>query len=188
MNQTLKWKKIDFIENAENYSINLETAEIRNDKTGRILKTHLNNKGYYRIGLYLNGKQKYYLVHQLVWFAHNGLYDTNKYDVDHFDHNRLNNSIENLRLVSKSLNNINISHRKGKQFDYQSELPDAITINEEHGIYFCRQYDKFYRKVSEHQYRELREYKQTKCNNTRIIWSLNNKLHRFTTSNFRDLI
>ena len=76
----------------------------------------------------------------------------------------------------------------GKQFDYQSELPDAITINHEHGIYFCKTFDKFYRKVSERQFRELREYKQTNCKGTHIMWSLNNKLYNFTTSNFRDLI
>ena len=77
---------------------------------------------------------------------------------------------------------------KGKSFDYQSELPDAITINEEYGIYFCRQYDKFYRKVSEHQYRELHESIDKRCNSTRIQWQLNNKRYYFTTSNYRDLI
>ena len=64
----------------------------------------------------------------------------------------------------------------------------AIVVNEEYGIYYCRKYDKFYRKVSECQFRELREYKQTHCNTTCIRWSLNNKLYNFTTSNFRDLI
>ena len=42
MNQSFKWKKLDFIEFGQNYSINLETAEIRNNKTGRILKPFIN--------------------------------------------------------------------------------------------------------------------------------------------------
>ena len=182
------WKKLDMIECGQNYSVNLETAEIRNDKTSRILKPQLNNNGYYRICLSLNSKQKKYLVHVLIWISHNSLYDTKKYDIDHIDHNRLNNNITNLRLVSKSLNMINRSQHKGKQFDYQSELPDAITINEECKIYYCKQYDRFYRKVSERQFRELHENIDKRCNSTLIEWRLNNKHYRFTTSNFRDLI
>jgi len=191
MNQSFKWKKLDFIECGQNYSINLETAEIRNDNTGRILKPQLNNngnRGYYQVGLHMNRKRKFYYVHVLIWISHNGLYDTRKYDVDHKDHCRTNNNINNLRLVSKSLNSINKSQMKGKQFDYQSELPDAITINEECNVYYCKQYDKFYRKVSDNQFRELREYNQKNCNGTFIRWQLNNKLYNFTTSNFRDII
>ena len=132
------WKKLDMIEFGQNYSINLETAEIRNDKTGRILKPQLNGRRYYQVALYLNGKQKYYLVHQLVWFAHYGLYDTNKYVIDHINHIKTDNRIENLRLVSQSVNIINISHKNGKQFDYQSELPDAYIVNAECEVYYCK--------------------------------------------------
>ena len=181
------WKKLDMIEFGQNYSINLLTNEIRNDNSLKILKPRL-SKGYYRVQLYLNGKSKFYYVHQLVWIAHNGLYDTSKYDIDHIDHNRTNNDISNLRLVNKSLNNINRSQMNGKQFDYKSELPDAYIINEEHGIYYCKTFDKFYRKVADNQYREIREYKQTHRNSTYIRWRLNNKQYRYTTSNFRDLI
>ena len=101
------------IEFGQNYSINLETNEIRNDISLKILKPFI-NRGYYRICLYLNGKQKRYYVHVLVWYAHYGLYDTSKYDIDHYDHNRLNNHISNLRLASKSLNMINRSHMTHK--------------------------------------------------------------------------
>ena len=45
------WKKLDMIEFGQNYSINLETAEIRNDKTGRILKPQLNGRRYYQVAL-----------------------------------------------------------------------------------------------------------------------------------------
>ena len=181
------WKKLDFIDYGMNYSINLETAEIRNDKNGKILKPWLTGD-YYRIDLNLNGKRKSYKIHQLIWFAHNGLYDTRKYDLDHIDRNKTNNNINNLRLASKSLNSINISQMKGIPFDYQSKLPDAIIINEECNVYYCKQYDKFYRKVSEHQYRELREYNRKDSNGTFIRWRLNKKQYTFTTSNYRDLI
>ena len=184
----LNWKKLDFIECGQHYYINLETAEIRNDKIGKILKPQLTKSGYYQVGLSLNGKRKFYYVHVLVYIAHYGICDTNIYDVDHIDHCKTNNHIGNLRLVNRSTNNINRSQQNGKSFDYQTELPDAITINEECKIYYCKQFDKFYRKVSDHQFREIRECKQTNCNCKYIKWKLNNKLYHFTTSNFRDLI
>ena len=188
MNQSFKWKKLNFVECGQHYSINLDTNEIRNDNSLKILKPQLNNKGYYRIGLHMNGKGKYYYVHVLVYMAYYGLYDTRKYDIDHIDHCRTNNNIGNLRLVNRSTNNINRSQHNGKQFDFQSVLPDATIINEECKIYYCKQYDKFYRKVAKNQFREIREYKQTYNNTTYIQWNLNNKKYYFTTSNFRDLI
>ena len=187
MNQTLKWKKLDLVEYGQNYSINLETNEIRNDNSLKILKPQL-SRGYYQVGLYLDGKRKFYYVHVLVYIAHYGICDTNIYDVDHIDHCKTNNHIGNLRLVNRSTNNINRSQQNGKSFDYQTELPDAITINEECKIYYCKQFDKFYRKVSDHQFREIREYKHSQHNGTYIRWKLNNKQYLFTTSNYRDLI
>lgn len=184
----LNWKKLDMIECGQYYSINLDTNEIRNDNSLKILKPGLNNSGYYQAALHLNGKQKRYCVHVLVYIAHYGIYDTNKYDVDHMDHCRTNNHISNLRLVNRSTNSINISQHNGKSFEYKSELPNKITINADHGIYFCKQFDKFYRRVSDNQFRELRESKQSHNNGTFIQWSLNNKKYYFTTSNFRDLI
>ena len=71
---SLNWKKLDFIECGENYSICLETNEVRNDRTGYILKPN-NRCGYQRISLCINGKHKHADIHQLVWIAHNGEYD-----------------------------------------------------------------------------------------------------------------
>ena len=184
----LNWKKLDMIECGQYYSINLDTNEIRNDNSLKILKPRLTKSGYYQVCLFFNGKQKWYYVHVLVYIAHYGICDTNIYEVDHIDHCRTNNNISNLRLVSKSLNAINISCKNGKHFDYQSELPDAITINEECNVYFCKQFDKFYRKVSDNQFRELREYNRKDSNGTFIRWHLNKKQYTFTTSNYRDLI
>lgn len=180
------WRNLKFVECGDNYAINLETNEIRNDVTGRILKTST-RKGYKRLILSFNSKHKGYDVHQLVWIAHNGLYDTSKYVVDHEDRDKLNNNINNLRLASKSLNSINRSQQNGKSFEYQSELPDSYIIDEECEVYYCKTYDKFYRKVADNQYRELREYKRSNYG-TRIRWSLNHKQYCFTTTNFRESI
>lgn len=185
MDQIFKWKKLDMIENGKNYSINLFTGEIRKDTTGKILKQCL-SKGYYRVNLSLHGKRKHYCVHVLVWIAYNGPYDTSKFVIDHMDRNKTNNNINNLRLVTPHINNINISNYKGVKFDYKSELPDAIIINSEHRIYYCKLYDKFYREVVKGQYRELKECKRNSSNRTRIQWWSNNKQYEFTTTNFRN--
>ena len=187
MDQNFKWKQLSFVENGENYSICLEYPyDVRNDTTGRILKPHLTNYGYYQIALCKNKHQKNYPHHQLIWISHFGLYDKSKFDIDHADHNRVNNHIENLRLVNRSLNNINISKSwKGYSFDFYNELPDKIVINEECKVYYCRQYDKFFRFVV-NEYREIREHKRSDRNGTLIRWRTNNKEYNFTTTTFRD--
>lgn len=42
-------------------------------------------------------------AHRIVWFMHNGEIPKG-FDIDHIDHDRTNNKIENLRLVSRSDN------------------------------------------------------------------------------------
>ena len=188
MDQSFKWKKLDFVENGDNYSICLEYPyDVRNNKTGRILNSHLTNRGYYQIELWKNNHKKRYYHHVLIWISHFGSYDKTEFEIDHADHDRANNHIENLRLVSKSLNNINRSKHKSKQFDFYNELPDKIVINEEQGIYFCKQYDKFFRFVV-NEYREIHEYKQSDCNSIYIRWQTDKKYYRFNATTFRQTL
>ena len=87
------------IENT-NYQVNI-LGEVRNKKTGKILKNYLSN-GYYCVDL---GKQ--YNIHRLIalQFIPN---PENLSDVDHIDGNKINNSIENLRWTSHQQNNMNL--------------------------------------------------------------------------------
>ena len=69
----------------------------------KLLKLDVDNKGYLRVGLYKNGKQKMCLVHILVAKAFIPNPD-NKPCVNHIDGNKQNNSIENLEWVTSSEN------------------------------------------------------------------------------------
>lgn len=78
-----------------------DTGKIRNIKTGRILKTYINEKGYETVCLRRDGRQINTKVHRLVADAfceqyYDGL------DVTHADQNRLNNSADNLEWRFRS--------------------------------------------------------------------------------------
>lgn len=54
------------IENWENYEIN-DSGDIKNKKTGRLLKIQLSNSGYYICRLCKNGKCKTVTINSLKW-------------------------------------------------------------------------------------------------------------------------
>ncbi|CQJ12503.1 Uncharacterised protein [Yersinia mollaretii] len=58
--------------------------------------------GYLRVGL--SGKT--YTVHRIIWEMHNGPIPEGM-QIDHIDHNRVNNRLENLRIVTPSQNSKN---------------------------------------------------------------------------------
>ena len=89
----MEWKKIT---NFNNYSINSD-GEVRNDKTGRILKPHLGTSGYYQI--MMGRKQVPQYIHRIVAkeFIRN---KDNLPQVDHINGNKLDNRAENLRWVT----------------------------------------------------------------------------------------
>lgn len=88
------WKKIH-----PNYSVS-EEGEIRNDRTNKILKGDLNNKGYRRVRI--SGKT--YFNHRSValMFVPN---PDNKPQVNHKDMNKLNNHYSNLEWMTNQENN-----------------------------------------------------------------------------------
>ena len=59
----------------------------------------ITNKGYYRMPLYKNGKQKCHHIHKLVAKAFI-LNPENKPTVDHIDRNKQNNCVDNLRWAT----------------------------------------------------------------------------------------
>ena len=85
-----------------NYQVS-NHGQVRNSKTGRLLKLQLNEKGYLRVALRIDGKTKWYRVSRLVanLFIPN---PDNLPEVNHKDENKLNNYAENLEWCDRKYN------------------------------------------------------------------------------------
>ena len=93
------WKKIP----KYHYSVSSK-GRIRNDETFRLLRPSLTN-GYYKVRLSKNGQVKDILVHRLIYCVFNDLDEIPEgHIIDHKDTNKLNNRLDNLRLLTCSEN------------------------------------------------------------------------------------
>ena len=79
---------------------------------GQPIKLQLKN-GYNYIPVRLAGKTKFIAAHRLAWFLSTGD-DPYPYQIDHINLDRLDNSINNLRLCTQQQNNANKSAQKRK--------------------------------------------------------------------------
>lgn len=90
------------IKDFPDYEISNE-GRIRNLKTGRIMKTSLNTRGYENVCLRKNKTQYMKRVHRLVADTfYDG--DHELYDVNHIDGDKTNNHIRNLEFCTRSEN------------------------------------------------------------------------------------
>jgi len=110
MNQNNIAEEFKTILDYPNYEVS-NFGNIKNIKTGRILKSGIDGNGYYIVKLYKNKIAKTQYLHRLVMmtFLNN---PENKKCVDHIDRNKLNNNILNLRWASYSENGMNKSKHK----------------------------------------------------------------------------
>lgn len=129
------------IKDHENYEVS-NLGNIRNTKTGRILKPHVTNGGYCNVSL--NRKLK--LIHQLV--AKSFLENPNNLEVvDHINNDKTDNSVNNLRYATiqqncrnKILSSNNTSGYKGVSwYKPLHKWKASITIDKKknHIGYFC---------------------------------------------------
>ena len=139
---------IDLIDFENDYEIKTTYPhEIKNKRTGKILKESIMTAGYYQV--YLNGVA--YLKHRLI--AKQFVQNPNNYPcVDHINHQRIDNHISNLRWCSISDNNKNKSFYNGVNYIFYDHADfdddDIIVINEYNGheiddIYYDMLSEKF---------------------------------------------
>lgn len=94
-----EWKIIPGMGNIYEAS---SSGAIRNNRTGRVMKTHLRRGGYEYLRLRIEGnRNKGYAVHRLVAAAFLG---PSILSVNHKDHDRRNNAVENLEYLPSSEN------------------------------------------------------------------------------------
>lgn len=88
----------------ELYFMNKETNQVYSVRRKRYLQSWLNSNGYYRVGLSKDKNMKHFYLHRLVFLVHQGYLPEL---IDHIDGNQTNNSIDNLRKVTRSQNKMN---------------------------------------------------------------------------------
>ena len=151
------------ITNCEDYYIDNETFQIVSFKQkkyeqGKILKPQIRKDGYIRYCFCINRKQIYILLHHIIvkLFIDKN-YDSSKFEVDHKNRNKQDNSIENLAIVSKIENQRNRSTHKGKEFNFVDDIgKSSLVINAEAQIYYSLDLDKFYMYINQNgKYKEL---------------------------------
>ena len=83
-----------------NYEVSSD-GRVRNAKSGRVLKTYTNEKGYKTVSISDRGKSKTKKIHRLVAGAFRGELKQTE-EVYHKDGNRSNNNIYNLEIGTRS--------------------------------------------------------------------------------------
>lgn len=181
---------LEHIVGTNGYYIDDKTLQIYSFKQkkyehGKLLKGHYDNDGYIYFSFFVNGKVKQIFYHHIIvkMFIKSD-YDPKKEQIDHVNHDKNDNSIENLSVVSRSDNKRNQSSYKGKLFNYVDSIGNSLVINEECGIYYSLDYDRFFMYI--HQSDKFKELHECISNGYPCIqYSYNNKKHMFKTTNFR---
>lgn len=157
---------------------------------GKILTPIIKKDGYIQYQFCVNGKRKCILLHHIIvkLFIDKN-FDSSKFEVDHMDHNRTNNSIDNLCIVSRSDNSRNMSKsRTGKEFNFLDDIGKKLIINEEAQIYYSLDLDKFYMLINHTgKYKELHVFLNN-GKNPCIKYQYNNKQHTFSIDKFKKSI
>ena len=135
-----EWKVLTGYYN--NYEVSRD-GEIRNVKTGRIMKQWINDKGYKYVTLSNKSKRKHFQVHRLVatMFIPN---PHNLPVVNHKDRNPLNNCVENLEWCTQKYN-VEYSHNvrvrcieTGKVYDNIRQAEEETGIHNGNISKVCR--------------------------------------------------
>lgn len=97
----------DFVEACRNtFHYDPSTPSFLRRKVNHRESSRLPSGSYRMVDVVVDGRRFTEYVHRVVWMIHNGVIP-NGLVIDHRDRNKLNNSIDNLRLVTRAVNNTN---------------------------------------------------------------------------------
>ena len=147
------------------YEVETETPHrIRRKRDGFMLKTTLQKaSGYVRVTL--NGEKYYYHRILAKHFIPN---PENLREVDHIDRDKANNTLENLRWVTRSQNLSNRTMKKYNKREFLDHAPNDIieirTFNDfeypENKYFFCGENDRVVLRVNDHKWQWLAQTPQ----------------------------
>ena len=109
----------------------------------RVLKSRIHGRYYAGVILCMNGIETSHLVHRLMALAFIPNPD-NKEMIDHINRNKLDNSIENLRWVTRSENIINTARREHLHI-YSQQNGHRVRIRRDNRFV----YDKWFNTLDE---------------------------------------
>lgn len=133
MNMKEEWVKII---HHSNYSVS-NFGQVRNDRTGHILKACFNTDGYLQLNL---GKNKAVRVHVIVKESFHGPRPEG-YEIHHIDGDRSNPELWNLQFVTRS-EHLKISYKEGnkKPVNHKGERNPAAKITRKDAIKIRKKY------------------------------------------------
>ena len=163
---------------------------IKRKKDNKIVYEWIENNGYCRLHLIIGGHQKKFLKHVLI--ANQFIPNPNNLpQVDHINHNRADNRLENLRWITNQKNCINKSSHKNIKYQFIDDIPDdsaivdfyetmkeRIEFEEGRYYYYFNEYtneDIFYQKVSDNTYRVMHINQNKSGNKFVVLIDINNK-------------
>lgn len=129
------WK---VIKDYPNYSVS-NLGNVKNNKTGKLLKPSDDGRGYLQVRLYFDGVGKPIKVHKLVFEAFKYKVPKGKV-LNHIDSNKYNNCIRNLECVSQydnvihAITNGNFNMRPVYCYETGKEYPSIADASRELNI------------------------------------------------------
>ena len=149
----------------DNYEISaVEPFTIRRKDNKHVMKEYIDNNGYAIVALTTQHGKVHRKMHRLI--AQQFLPNPNNLpEVDHIDRDKLNNSLNNLRWVSRSDNNRNRTVKAYGKREYLDHAPNDITeillfndvAYDANTYYFCYDDDHVYKRFHDHKWQKIKQ-------------------------------